>query len=198
MICRSVGQCLQTSNEASTMLALESLLPMWNCLLSKEKFRNFHFEIEFWNKFLMWKGPYCSNLCYLVVHSFLRQRSWFSNMHESQQWSINVHTHTHTRTYIGTVVVVVALFIYRERSYYFTHLVSADLSSSQQLVRCSDLFHFTQFAVAATDQSPLPFIPPHLLVQGQPSWIQLNTHSHQLVLQYLSKFTEIYRFERRG
>ena len=47
---RSVGQCLQTSNEASTassMLSFESLFPVWKWLLSKEKFRNFYFEIEF-------------------------------------------------------------------------------------------------------------------------------------------------------
>jgi len=31
----SVGQCLQTSNEASSMLAFESLFPMWKCLISK-------------------------------------------------------------------------------------------------------------------------------------------------------------------
>ena len=29
----SIGQCLQTSNEASTMLAFKSLFPMWKCLL---------------------------------------------------------------------------------------------------------------------------------------------------------------------
>jgi len=29
----SVGQCLQTSNEASTMLAFESLFAMYKCLL---------------------------------------------------------------------------------------------------------------------------------------------------------------------
>ena len=54
----SVSQCLHTSNEASTMLAFESLFPMWKCLLLKEKFRNLYFEIEFQNKYLMWKGPY--------------------------------------------------------------------------------------------------------------------------------------------
>jgi len=40
----SVGQCLQTSNEASTassMLALESVFPMWKCILSKENFNIF-------------------------------------------------------------------------------------------------------------------------------------------------------------
>jgi len=41
------------------MLATARLLfPVWKCLLYKEKFLNFYFEIEFWNKFLMWKGPY--------------------------------------------------------------------------------------------------------------------------------------------
>jgi len=45
----SVGQCLQTSNEASSMLAFKSLFPMWKCSLSKEKLRNFYFETEFRN-----------------------------------------------------------------------------------------------------------------------------------------------------
>jgi len=44
----SVGQCLQTSNEA-LMLAFESLFPVWKCLLSKEKFENFYFKVEFQN-----------------------------------------------------------------------------------------------------------------------------------------------------
>ena len=44
-----VGQCLQTSNEESSMLAFESLFPVWKCLLLKEKFQNFYFEIEFQN-----------------------------------------------------------------------------------------------------------------------------------------------------
>jgi len=46
----SVGQCLQTLNEASTalsMLAFETLFPMVKCLLSKEKFQKTFFEIEF-------------------------------------------------------------------------------------------------------------------------------------------------------
>jgi len=51
-----LGQCLQTSNKASTMLAFKSLFPMWKCLLSKENFWNFYFETEFRNKFLMWMG----------------------------------------------------------------------------------------------------------------------------------------------
>jgi len=38
-------------------VAFESLFPMWKFLLTKEKFWNYYFEIEFWNKFLMWKGP---------------------------------------------------------------------------------------------------------------------------------------------
>ena len=44
----SIGQCLQTSNEASTTLAFESLFPMWKCLLSKEKnfFLKYYFEIN--------------------------------------------------------------------------------------------------------------------------------------------------------
>jgi len=43
-------------------LAFESLFPMWKCLLLKEKCWNFYFEIEFRNKFIMWKGPYNRNL----------------------------------------------------------------------------------------------------------------------------------------
>ena len=42
--------------EASFM-AFKSLFSVWKCILSIEKFPNYSLEIEFRNKFLMWKGP---------------------------------------------------------------------------------------------------------------------------------------------
>ena len=41
----------------SAVYTFDSLFPMWMCSLLKEKFRKFYFEIEFWNKFPLWKGP---------------------------------------------------------------------------------------------------------------------------------------------